>query len=49
MAHLLFLQQAVQMTVTALKEAKLPSLFKDHDVQDVLQDLKQIQEHMLLR
>jgi hypothetical protein len=49
LAHLQFQQQAVQLTGTALKEAELPSLFHDHDVQDVLKDLMQIQECMLLR
>ncbi len=49
LAHLQFLQQAVQWTGTTLKDAELPSLFGDHDVQDALLDLKQIQECMLLR
>ncbi len=44
LAHLQFMQQAVQLDTASLKSAKPTSLFDDEDVQDLLSDLQQKQE-----
>ena len=49
LSQLQFMQRAVQLDASSLKAAQPSSLFDEHDVQDVLQDLKQAQELMQLR
>jgi hypothetical protein len=49
LSHLQFMQRAMQLDASSLTTAQPSSLFDEHDVQDVLQDLKQAQELMQLR
>jgi hypothetical protein len=49
LGQLQFMQRAVQLDASSLKAAQPSSLFDEHDMQDVLLDLKQAQDFMQLR